>query len=534
MDQIQGLAAACPEQTIPKHLPKLAARFDLPDYELRDQAEHAAGAVERLAHAWTLAGAPDDFVKARLRRIAKRHAVRFPNKHTLREIVNRMQDPAWWRRSLRYRFKAVELVAIQRGAVHRRAAPYVSDKTLHRHERHAARTAVQMAALEAVNERTGKAMPMPDLIAASLANPKNRRSAMMVRIKGIEASAKARGHVGLFLTITCPSRMHPRSSKTGEANPVYDGTWPSKANKYLGRVWGRALRAAAHQGIKPFGMRVVEPHHDACPHWHVLAFVPADQAETLISILRDYSLRDSTNEPGAQLRRFTVERIDPTKGSAVGYVAKYVSKSIDGEGVDADTESDDTGRSAARRQVAWARTWDIRQFQFFGVPAITPTREFYKVAGDTLPGQALPELHAACKANDYGAWLAAVAAHGLRLAVDYSLQPSTRYLDETSKAIQGLRIEGGDLGGELRLTTRCDTWRIQPRPRTDGAASQDQSSHAGLCPPWTRINNSASVDLEGFFPDAMPAGVEVWGDADGLGEMSRAHPESRSGATPHQ
>ena len=47
--------------------------------------------------------------------------------------------------------------------------------------------------------------------------------------------------------------------------------------------------------------------------------------------MRRHALRDGPDERGAQARRFTVERIDPAKGSAVGYVAKYVSKSIDGE-----------------------------------------------------------------------------------------------------------------------------------------------------------------------------------------------------------
>jgi hypothetical protein len=375
-----------------------------------------------------------------------------------------------------------------------------------------------MASLEAVNQTTGEVCPMPDLIDASLANPANRRRALMVRIKGIEVHASGKGHVGLFLTITCPSRMHPRSSKTGAANQAYDGTWPTKAHKYLCRVWSRALRAAAHQGMHPYGLRVVEPHHDACPHWHVLVFIDGSQADAFASLVRTYALRDSPNEAGAQVRRCIVERIDPTKGSAVGYVAKYVSKSIDGEGVESDTESDGDGRQTARRQIAWARTWNVRQFQFFGVPTITPTREFFRVAGETLPGQVLPELHAACKANDYAAWLATAEAHGLSFGVDYSERPSTRYRGETTKAVQGVRVVGGDLAGPLQITTRHDTWRIERRQKPTAG----ESSSPSLSTPWTRINNSASVDLEGFFPDAMPAGVEVWGDAEGLEEVSRA------------
>jgi Bacteriophage replication gene A protein (GPA) len=521
MDHLQGSAAACPEPTIPPQLSRLADRFDLPDDDLHEQAERAAAGVQRLADLWTHNSTDPTLILKTLRRIAKRHCIYAPNQRALQAQINRMCDAGFWRRALRHRFKAVELTAIQRGAVHRHASPYVSDKALRRHQRHAARMAEQMAALEATNQTTGEVVAMPELIEASLANPANRRRALMARIKGIETSALAKGHVGLLLTITCPSRMHPRRSQSGAANAAYDGTWPTKAHAYLRRVWARATRAAAHQGIAPYGVRVVEPHHDACPHWHILAFVAPEQAEALIAIVRDYALRDTPDERGAQERRFTVIRIDPAQGSALGYVAKYVSKSIDGEGVESDTETARDGRDAARRQIAWARTWGVRQFQFFGVPAITPTREFYRVAGETLPGQVLPELHTACKANDYAAWLAMVDAHGLRFGVDYSERPSTRYRDETTKAVQGVRVQGGDLPGLLQITTRHDTWRIDSRPKTRGASSQEQAADAGLCTPWTRINNSAVLDLEGLFPGVLPEGVEVWGDAGEAEEVSR-------------
>ncbi|WP_343602250.1 replication endonuclease [Roseateles sp.] len=499
-------------KSIPPYLPRLAVLYDLPDEDVRDKAARAAASVRRLADLWERNGTDAAAVLRALRHIAKRHAVRMPDKAGVAERINRMCDAGWWRRALHYRFKAVELHQIQTGAVHSKASPYVSDKALRRHERHAARLVAQMAALEAVNQKTGEVIAMPDLIEASLSNPTHRRNALMARIKGIEASAKAKGHIGLFLTLTCPSRMHARLGKTGAPNETYDGTFPGRAHSYLRRVWSNALREAAHQDLTPYGLRVVEPHHDACPHWHVLAFVAADQADTLSAIVRRHALRDSPNEPGAQVRRFTVERIDPSKGSAVGYVAKYVSKSIDGEGVDKDNESDGTGQATARRQIAWARTWGIRQFQFFGVPPITPTRELYRVAGETLPGNALAELHAACKANDYAAWLAAVEAHGLRLSVDYSERPSTRYRGEVSKAIQGLRIEGGDVSGALQLTTRCDTWQIVPKATTAPAAAEGGSAGPTPEPPWTRFNNSAPVDFKDLFPGALPEGVEEWGE----------------------
>lgn len=497
-------------QMIPHYLPRLAAAYDLADSDIGDKAERAATSMQRLADLWGRNDTADAAVLRSLRSIAKRHAIRMPDKAGLSERINRMCDAGWWRRALRHRFKVVELHQIQNGAVHKFASPYVSAKALHRHERNAARLVRQMDSMEAVNQATGEVIHMPELIEASLSNPVNRRCALMARIKGIEVHATAKGHIGLFITITCPSRMHPRHSKSGTANQNYDGTYPTKAHGYLCRLWGKAMRNAAHQGLMAYGLRVVEPHHDACPHWHLLAFTPVDQAEAFTDTLRGYALADNPDEPGAQERRFIVKRIDPTKGSAVGYVAKYVSKSIDGEGVDTDNESDTDGASAARRQIAWARTWGIRQFQFFGVPPITPTRELYRVPGNTLPGQALPELHQACKANDYAAWLAVVEANGLSFSLDYTERASTRYRGEVTKAIQGLRVEGGDLRGLLQLTTRFDTWHIQPRAKASPLAAECADG-AGFAPPWTRFNNSAPIDFEGLFPGALPEDFEGFG-----------------------
>lgn len=485
---------------IPAALPALAAACDIPEHEITEAASRAAGSVQRLSDMWQRAGtAPETVLKA-LRRIARLHRVALPSKAGFKQRLNRMGDPAWWRRTLRQRLRAVELHEIHRGAVHRQAGGYVSAKALQRFERNRKRLAALLESLDAVNEMTGEVRPLQDLIDASQANPAHRRRAMMVRIKGIEVHAGTMGMAPLFLTITCPSRMHARHF-SGGANDRYDGTSPRQAQAYLGRLWNAVMRHAAHHGIKPCGVRVVEPHHDACPHWHVLVFVEAEHAEAFTSMVRAYALADSPNEPGAQERRFTVERIDPAKGSAVGYVAKYVSKSIDGEGVGSDDESDHTGQVAARRIVAWARTWGIRQFQFFGVPSITPTRELFRMDADGLPGQALQEAHQACKANDYAAWLQACDAHALRFQVSYSVRPSSRYPDETSKAIQGITVRGGDLGGVLDLTTRTESWRIQPRRKE----SEGQGDGAGQCPapgvPWTRFNNSASLDFKGIFAD---------------------------------
>lgn len=312
---------------LPDLFPDVGLPYHATDDEITAEAEKAANSVR----AKLRVHCGDRARRELLHRIATRYRVPLPRFERLESVAARMQEAPWWRRALRRRFQIVEHAAIRAGCVHRHAAPYVSDEAFRRHQRQALRTASLLERLDAINVETGEVRAMAEVADSSLANPANRRAAMMVCVRGLEARAQSLAFVPLFLTITCPSRMHARLAVSGDANATYDGTSPARAQEYLARhVWNAATRRLQHAGIRPrgdyFGVRVVEPHHDATPHWHVLAFVRPECEERFISALREYALRDSADEPGAAERRFTVQRIDPAQGSAAGYVAKYVSK----------------------------------------------------------------------------------------------------------------------------------------------------------------------------------------------------------------
>lgn len=472
----------------PVILDELAQAFDLTEADIEEKAERLVREVKLHADRWKSSGWIESEAETWrfLRCIARQNSIDLPPKKSIDQTLNRLTDPRWWRGQLRKGFRAVERREVARGAVHCKASAYVSPKALQRRERNQRRLADLIASLELLNVGTGEVMPLEEIVAKSQANPANRRMALMARVAGVDRYSKARGHDALLVTITCPSRMHPRSFTTGAPNGKFDGTDPRQAQAHLTRVWSGAMRRLAHQGIEAYGLRTVEPHHDACPHWHVLMFTAPEHTEAMLNTLRAYAMADSPNEKGAAEHRFKVVRIDPAVGSAVGYVAKYVSKALDGEGLDGDTESAGDGKSTAVRVTAWARLWGIRQFQFFGLPPITPTRELYRVKGQDLGSAALNEAREACEAKDYAAYLGVVEKHDIKMRQLYEHRPSSRYAEEITKAIRGLKASAIDTPVVVFLTTRTETFCIQPKPK--------KHDDAATSAPWTRFNNCATPD----------------------------------------
>ena len=375
--------------------------------------------------------------------------------------LSRLLCEFWWRRQLRSTFARLAEAGLRDlGFVSKQSGIYASDETVTRRIEQKKRQRQMLEGLLAIND-LGEAFSLAEIADSSNSNPKIRRCEMMARVAGIEQYAQANGWCADLYTLTTPSRFHAFLS-SGRPNSSYRDQDPRDAQKWLTRNWARIRAKLARDSINIFGVRIAEPHHDGTTHWHLLIFSRSIDRPGVEQIVRRYMLQDTPDEPGARKHRVNVTSIDYRRGSATAYIAKYVSKNIDGVGVGRDLEDGPSAscRDNSIRVEAWASTWAIRQFQFFGTPPIGPWRELRRVRQAVKTG-----LERFRRAADQGAWSDYIREMGgaCRRLVDYPVRLWRRLRDQPGYYGDPPRHETiGVCFGEVELRTRDQTWTIVP------------------------------------------------------------------------
>jgi len=189
--------------------------------------------------------------------------------------------------------------------------------------------------------------------------------------------------------------------------------------------------------------------------------------DEMIDICRHYSLLEDGDEAGAKERRIDVKPIDYSKGSATGYIAKYICKNIDG----ANLESGIYGENptiAAQRVDTWRSVWGIRQFEFIGGCSVTAWRELRRLPSDC---QLPDEVEAIREAADCGDWCLFNERMGgffckrneqlLRPYYSYKLDVSTgeikesRFGDSFVERLLGVKYKAQN------IVTRLHEWSVE-------------------------------------------------------------------------
>ncbi|ERK13257.1 Phage replication protein [Pantoea sp. AS-PWVM4] len=434
----------------------------------------------------------------------------------------RMLCADWWYRKLwqiRCEWREEQLRAVC--LVNKKASPYVSFEAVI-HKREQRRKSLEFfRSHELVNE-DGDTLDMEDVVNASSSNPAHRRNEMMACVKGLELIAEMRGDCAVFYTITCPSRFHA-TLNNGRPNPKWCSATVRESSDYLVDTFAAYRKAMHKAGLRWYGVRVAEPHHDGTVHWHLLCFMRKKDRRSITALLRKFAIREDREELGNNTGpRFKSELINPRKGTPTSYIAKYVSKNIDGRGL-SDEISAETGKSLrdnAENVGAWASLHRVQQFRFFGIPGRQAYRELRLLAGQALrmqndkkagaPVLDNPQLDAVLAAADVGCFATYIMKQGgvlvprkhhiVRTAYELNEEPSA-YGDH------GTRIYG--IWSPLvagRICTHATKWKMVRKAVDVQEATADQGASApwtrgNNCPPDEKINISEGFSLSGDLPE---------------------------------
>lgn len=452
--------------------------------------------------------------------------------------IKRAQDESWWRRRLRVHVaRVVEGGHVGLGLVHKGRGGYVSEDGLLRRAEQLKRNAEVLGRTLFRNE-AGQVFSLRELAELGTANPIIRGGELMTRIRGAEEYADARAHVGLFLTLTLPSRFHPVKLGSG-GRPVPNGrfepgTTPRDGQLWLRDKWEKTRSALKREGVRMYGLRVAEPHHDATPHWHMLVWAEDEAGAAAIEdTVRRYWLSDDGEERGAKDNRINVKRM--TKGGAAGYVAKYIAKSVghialvehqdvvDGQQLAMDfgptdpRNAQETG-SGHRRVDAWASTWGIRQFQTFGMPSVTVWRELRRVSPDQLElfaregDKATVRAFGACHRRgdiraDWRTFMEAMGGHALPRrkwhlrTAHRTPEPDqvNRYGEEIKVGrVVGVQPQRGRMAGRWLVSRRIAWVPVVQELARDGEADAVQAHEQATGPHGARVRAALAAPWTGF------------------------------------
>ena len=373
---------------------------------------------------------------------------------TVRQViaaVQRLVNADYWYQKLKaHRTQWLEALMIANMDVCQNRYPYASKQAIRAVQTQRLSNMQYLQGMDIEDVETGERFDLFEKVMASVSNPEIRRMELMSQMAGIERVAKERGDIGMFITLTCPSKYHPTKlrKRNKDVIAVLNSKWndeaytPKDGQQYLVKVWARIRSAFNDNNIDVYGIRVVEPHHDGTPHWHMLLFVDKASRTKAIEIMRKRALKEDGDEAGAHKYRFECKHMN--RGGAVGYIAKYIAKNIDGYALDGEVDHE-TGKdlkSMAAAVTAWASTWRIPQFQFYKLPSKGAYRECRRLPRGVSIAEKLGEVAERVRAAaDLGRFDEYIMSQG---------GPCIRRKDETIRVARELMEQPNVYGEEVK------------------------------------------------------------------------------------
>ncbi len=129
--------------------------------------------------------------------------------------------------------------------------------------------------------------------------------------------------------------------------------------------------------LSVYGMRVVEPHHDGTPHWHMMLFCQRKQRQDVIDIMRRYALKEDGDERGAAKNRFeAMAHEQGRRGGVYRKIHRQEYRRLCASMARLTTTQASRCADMAAAVTSWASTtWRIPQFKPIGIPTMGAYRE---------------------------------------------------------------------------------------------------------------------------------------------------------------
>lgn len=327
----------------------------------------------------------------------------------------RTYDARFWRRSIRViLMREREHLFLRLHLIGSRAEAYVSQAQLKNRTRQLSHQAQWMKETVLIPRfLTPDALDKEAMTLESVcASPEQRFAKLYTFVKAMDVLANEHGLAAAMLTMTLEPEWHPNPS---HGKSSWNGSSPRQAHASLGKRWQSVLRDLDRAGVGVSGLRVTEPHKDACPHWHIwLLYRPEHETTILETVIKywpnklkvrapnrkgeDKRLADRIYDNLADLQaglgrapthpkevaQVEVSQIDRRISSGASYAMKYLLKTVSAGdqlnkevGLLKDTtdpaeraeqlQKRKEHRATARRVDAYRSLWGINAGQLFGV-----------------------------------------------------------------------------------------------------------------------------------------------------------------------
>ena len=205
---------------------------------------------------------------------------------------SRVSDARFWRRAIRVQLmREREHFFLHLRLIHKGGENYVSDlqllvrfDQLRRQTKWLHETVLVPQFLDP-SDCQKNLMTLADVASTA----QSRFAKLYTFVKAMDAISIEQKLATALLTLTLEPEWHPNP---GNGKNSWNGASPREAHNSIGKRWQSVLRDLDALGVGVSGLRVVEPHKDGCPHWHLwMLYQPAAQDVLLQTVMKYFPLK---------------------------------------------------------------------------------------------------------------------------------------------------------------------------------------------------------------------------------------------------